>query len=106
MTQQEIEKLKSDMIDLPSKIEKILDDTEVIKEFANKVYTEKDMFFLGRGTDYNVALEGSLKLKEISYIHSEAYAAGELKHGPIALNRKWCNSYRNNNKSKTSRKIY
>ena len=81
----EIEKLKSDMIDLPSKIEKILDDTEVIKEFANKVYTEKDMFFLGRGTDYNVALEGSLKLKEISYIHSEAYAAGELKHGPIAL---------------------
>ena len=43
------------------------------------------MFFLGRGTDYNVALEGSLKLKEISYIHSEAYAAGELKHGPIAL---------------------
>lgn len=81
----EIEILKSDMIDLPSKIEKILDDTEVIKEFANKVYTEKDMFFLGRGTDYNVALEGSLKLKEISYIHSEAYAAGELKHGPIAL---------------------
>ena len=63
----------------------ILDDTEVIKAFAKKVYTEKDMFFLGRGTDYNVALEGSLKLKEISYIHSEAYAAGELKHGPIAL---------------------
>ena len=49
------------------------------------MYTQKDMFFLGRGTDYNVALEGSLKLKEISYIHSEAYAAGELKHGPIAL---------------------
>ena len=81
----DIEALKSDMIDLPSKIEKILDDTETIKEFAKKVYTEKDMFFLGRGTDYNVALEGSLKLKEISYIHSEAYAAGELKHGPIAL---------------------
>ena len=80
-----LEELKSDLIDLPSKIEKILDDTEVIKEFAKKVYTEKDMFFLGRGTDYDVALEGSLKLKEISYIHSEAYAAGELKHGPIAL---------------------
>ena len=80
-----LEELKSDLIDLPSKIEKILDNTDVIKEFAKKVYTEKDMFFLGRGTDYNVALEGSLKLKEISYIHSEAYAAGELKHGPIAL---------------------
>ena len=80
-----LEDLKSDMIDLPSKIEKILDDTDVIKDFAKKVYTEKDMFFLGRGVDYNVALEGSLKLKEISYIHSEAYAAGELKHGPIAL---------------------
>ena len=80
-----LEELKSDLIDLPSKVEKILDDTEVIKAFAKKVYAEKDMFFLGRGTDYNVALEGSLKLKEISYIHSEAYAAGELKHGPIAL---------------------
>ena len=80
-----LEDLKSDMIDLPSKIEKILDDTDVIKDFAKKVYTEKDMFFLGRGVDYDVALEGSLKLKEISYIHSEAYAAGELKHGPIAL---------------------
>lgn len=82
---QEIEKLKSDILDLPSKIETILDNTSKIEEFAKKVYTQKDMFFLGRGTDYNVALEGSLKLKEISYIHSEAYAAGELKHGPIAL---------------------
>ena len=80
-----IEELKTDIIDIPSKIEQILDNTEEIKEFAQKTYTEKDMFFLGRGTDYNVALEGSLKLKEISYIHSEAYAAGELKHGPIAL---------------------
>ena len=80
-----IEELKSDILDLPSKIEAVLNNTEKIKEFADKVYTQKDMFFLGRGTDYNVALEGSLKLKEISYIHSEAYAAGELKHGPIAL---------------------
>ena len=80
-----ISDLKADMIDLPTKIEKILDNTEPIKEFAQKIYTEKDMFFLGRNMDYNVALEGSLKLKEISYIHSEAYAAGELKHGPIAL---------------------
>ena len=84
-TESEIEKLKSDLIDLPSKIEQILANTDEIKAFAKKVYTEKDMFFLGRGTDYDVALEGSLKLKEISYIHSEAYAAGELKHGPIAL---------------------
>lgn len=80
-----IEELKADLLDLPSKIEAVLDNMDTIKEFANKVYTQKDMFFLGRGTDYNVALEGSLKLKEISYIHSEAYAAGELKHGPIAL---------------------
>ena len=56
-----------------------------IEEFAKTVYTQKDMFFLGRGIDYCTALEGSLKLKEISYIHSEAYASGELKHGPIAL---------------------
>ena len=81
----EIENLKKEMIDLPAKIEKILDNTKPIEEFAKKVYTEKDMFFLGRGTDYSASLEGSLKLKEISYIHSDAYAAGELKHGPIAL---------------------
>jgi glucosamine--fructose-6-phosphate aminotransferase (isomerizing) len=80
-----LEDLKTDILDLPSKIDTILDNKEAIVNFAKKVYTEKDMFFLGRGTDYNVALEGSLKLKEISYIHSEAYAAGELKHGPIAL---------------------
>lgn len=80
-----LEELKTDILDLPSKIDTILDNKEEIVNFAKKVYTEKDMFFLGRGTDYNVALEGSLKLKEISYIHSEAYAAGELKHGPIAL---------------------
>ena len=80
-----IEELKSDIIDLPAKVETILDEINTVKEFANKVYTEHDMYFLGRGTDYNVAMEGSLKLKEISYIHSEAYASGELKHGPIAL---------------------
>ena len=77
--------LKADILDLPSKIEKVLDDSKELKEFAKKVYTQKDMFFLGRGIDYFTSLEGSLKLKEISYIHSEAYAAGELKHGPIAL---------------------
>lgn len=80
-----LEELKSDILDLPNKIETVLESTEAVEKFAKKVYTEHDMYFLGRGIDYLVALEGSLKLKEISYIHSDAYAAGELKHGPIAL---------------------
>lgn len=80
-----LENLKSDILDLPAKISTILDNKAEIENFAKKIYTQKDVFFLGRGVDYHVALEGSLKLKEISYIHSEAYAAGELKHGPIAL---------------------
>ena len=81
----EINELSKDILELPSKVEQILKNTEEIKNFAKTVYTEKDMFFLGRGADYTAALEASLKLKEISYIHSDAYAAGELKHGPIAL---------------------
>lgn len=80
-----INNLKADILKLPSQIEEVLKDTNQVHEFAKKVYKEKDMFFLGRGTDYAVSLEGSLKLKEISYIHSESYASGELKHGPIAL---------------------
>ncbi len=80
-----INTLKNDILELPKKIEETLKLSEVIKEFSKKVYQEKDMFFLGRGIDETVAKEGSLKLKEISYIHSESYAAGELKHGPIAL---------------------
>lgn len=80
-----LSELKSSIVDLPSKIETILDNMAGIEEFAKTVYTQRDMFFLGRGIDYCTALEGSLKLKEISYIHSEAYASGELKHGPIAL---------------------
>ncbi len=82
---EKIKELKKDILKLPSQVEEILKDLENIKSFSKKVYKEKDMFFLGRGTDYAVSLEGSLKLKEISYIHSEAYASGELKHGPIAL---------------------
>ena len=70
---------------LPKKIQKILDDKERIQWFASKYANAKDMFFLGRGLDYAISLEGSLKMKEISYIHSEAYAAGELKHGTISL---------------------
>ena len=80
-----ITKLKKDILDLPKKIEETLKCNEIIKEFAKKIYQEKDIFFLGRGIDETVAKEGSLKLKEISYIHSESHAAGELKHGPIAL---------------------
>ncbi len=81
----ELKELKKEMLSLPAKIENALKSENRIKEFAKNIYQEKDVFFLGRGIDYNTALEGSLKLKEISYIHSEAYAAGELKHGPIAL---------------------
>ncbi len=80
-----IENIKSEILLLPGKIQNILDDVTSIQNFAKKVYKEKDIFFLGRGNDYTVTMEASLKLKEISYIHSEAYAAGELKHGPIAL---------------------
>ena len=79
------EELKNDILLLPTQVEETLKTAEQIKSFAQKVYKEKDMFFIGRGADYTVALEGSLKLKEISYIHSEAYPSGELKHGPIAL---------------------
>lgn len=85
VSSEEIESIKAAMMELPDKVEEVLKNEDVIKEFASKTYMYKDMYFLGRGLDYAVALEGSLKLKEISYIHSEAYAAGELKHGPIAL---------------------
>lgn len=77
--------LKNDILLLPSQLEEVLKNTDKIKEFAKKIYKEKDVFFIGRGVDYSVAQEGSLKLKEISYIHSEAYPSGELKHGAIAL---------------------
>ena len=74
-----------EMKSLPEKIVKIIEDKERIQWFASKYSGAKDVFFVGRGIDYAVCLEGSLKLKEISYIHSEAYAAGELKHGTISL---------------------
>ena len=70
---------------LPEKIQRTLDDKERIQWFASKYANAKDIFFIGRGIDYAISLEGSLKMKEISYIHSEAYAAGELKHGTISL---------------------
>ena len=70
---------------LPDKVARILEDKERIQWFAAKFANAHDVFFVGRGIDYAVSLEGSLKMKEISYIHSEAYAAGELKHGTISL---------------------
>ena len=73
------------MQQLPDKIAKILEDKERIQWFAAKQANAGDIFFIGRGIDYAISLEGSLKMKEISYIHSEAYAAGELKHGTISL---------------------
>lgn len=74
-----------DLQKLPEQIEMLLSNKERIQHFANRYIAAKDVFFVGRGIDYAISLEGSLKLKEISYIHSEAYAAGELKHGTISL---------------------
>lgn len=73
------------LLEVPEKIEDLLKNESQIQEVAKTISSAKDLFFLGRGIDYSLALEGSLKLKEITYIHSEAYAGGELKHGPIAL---------------------
>ncbi len=78
-------KLIAQLQTIPAEIKKLLDCDEKLKWFATKISNKKDVFFIGRGIDYAICLEGSLKLKEISYIHSEAYAAGELKHGTISL---------------------
>ncbi len=85
LEQSEYERLLGELEALPKKIEKALEDKERIQWFAAKFSSVKDAFFIGRGIDYAVSLEGSLKMKEISYVHSEAHAAGELKHGPISL---------------------
>jgi len=85
MPAEEIEGIKKEMLTLPEKAEAALKLKDSVEKYAEAIYMQSDMFFIGRGLDNAVAMEGSLKLKEISYIHSEAYAAGELKHGPIAL---------------------
>ncbi len=85
LSDHEKEQLITEFESLPDKIEKIFDDKERIQWFATKYASAKNIFFIGRGIDYGICMEGSLKLKEISYIHSEAYAAGELKHGTISL---------------------
>ena len=85
ITEEYYTELITEMQTIPDKIRKVLDDKERIQWFAAKQANAKDIFFIGRGLDYAISLEGSLKMKEISYIHSEAYAAGELKHGTISL---------------------
>ncbi|MBR0426769.1 MAG: glutamine--fructose-6-phosphate transaminase (isomerizing) [Clostridia bacterium] len=91
MEKQELENIIKEMLVLPNKLEEVLKISEQIKEIAKQMYKEKDVFYLGRGIDYATAQEASLKVKEISYIHSESYAAGELKHGTIALIEKGIN---------------
>lgn len=85
ISSEKIKELKNELLSLPEKAEKVLKNSKDLQGFAQKIYKEKDVFFIGRGIDYPVSMEASLKLKEISYIHSESFAAGELKHGPIAL---------------------
>ena len=85
ITQEQYDGLIAELQTLPEKIQKIIDDKERLQWFAAKQVNAKDIFFIGRGIDYAICMEGSLKMKEISYIHSEAYAAGELKHGTISL---------------------
>ena len=85
ITQEQYGSCLSELLTIPDKIERILEDKGRIQWFAAKYANARDVFFIGRGIDYAVGLEGSLKLKEISYVHSEAYAAGELKHGTISL---------------------
>lgn len=85
VTDSQMEEYIRELKRLPQQIEMLLNNKEKIQRFANRYIAAKDVFFIGRGIDYSISLEGSLKLKEISYIHSEAYAAGELKHGTISL---------------------
>ena len=85
VSEEEIGELIKDLIKLPEQIELLLASKEKVQKFANRYIAAQSVFFIGRGIDYAISLEGSLKLKEISYIHSEAYAAGELKHGTISL---------------------
>ncbi len=85
ISQDVFEEMLADLQKLPNQIERLLANKERIQKFANRYVAAKDIFFIGRGIDYAISLEGSLKLKEISYVHSEAYAAGELKHGTISL---------------------
>jgi glucosamine--fructose-6-phosphate aminotransferase (isomerizing) len=85
LSEEKYKELLSEIQEIPGKIEKIFEDKERLQWFASKYAGAKDVFFIGRGLDYAICMEGSLKMKEVSYVHSEAYAAGELKHGTISL---------------------
>ncbi len=85
ISEEEYQQLVMDLRRLPEQIELLLGNKTKIQRFANRYVAAKSVFFIGRGLDYTLSMEGSLKLKEITYMHSEAYAAGELKHGPISL---------------------
>lgn len=85
ITEEQYENYIAELQTIPVKIQKILEDKERLQWFASKQANARDVFFIGRGIDYAISMEGSLKMKEVSYIHSEAYAAGELKHGTISL---------------------
>ncbi len=85
ISSEEFSSIKDELYEIPSKISKILQKSHIEKQLAEKYSKVSNVFFIGRGLDYIVSMEGSLKLKEIAYLHSEAYAAGELKHGPIAM---------------------
>ncbi len=85
VTEEEMKEYLIDLEELPNQIERLLSNKAKIQRFANRYAAAENVFFIGRGIDYAISMEGSLKLKEISYIHSEAYAAGELKHGTISL---------------------
>lgn len=85
ISENELEEMIEDLKKIPAQVEMLLNNKDRIQKFANRYLAAKSIFFIGRGIDYAISMEGSLKLKEISYIHSEAYAAGELKHGTISL---------------------
>jgi glucosamine--fructose-6-phosphate aminotransferase (isomerizing) len=85
ISQEEFIELRKELYLLPEKVEKVLEQSDAIKKLANKYINSKNVFYIGRGLDFAVSMEGALKLKEIAYLHAEPYAAGELKHGPIAL---------------------
>ena len=85
LNEMEIKGYLSDMRQIPEQVEMLLANNERIQKFANRYIAAKDVYYIGRGLDYGIAIEAALKLKEISYVHAEAYAAGELKHGTISL---------------------
>ena len=85
LTDEKSEEIKQDLLTVKEKIEAVISDRDLYLDIANQIYNHNDLFFIGRGIDSTVCMEGSLKLKEISYMHSESYSAGELKHGTISL---------------------